>query len=1015
MTSPRSTTQGVAADHGRIARRRSRALAATALRTRSVHAREVLAELAWPGHTPADLADWATRPSDAGPPPGADPLGVADHARVLAVQTGEADDVAVARGLLEQLFAPGSTVMGGLRREHVEMLAQLRVLGGDPEGAVRLVADRRVRPGVASSVRADALHPRLNPAAADRGQDWARAFSAALGSGRLAPVLPPPPGSAPDLDRLAVSGTEPVRDSGLVTVLMSSYRPGPALLTAVRSVLAQTWADLELLVVDDASGPSPGHAALLAQVEALDPRVRVIRKAVNGGTYRARNTALRQARGEFAIVVDSDDWWHPQTLETCLGPLLADPGLLATRAQGVRVSPDLVLTRPGYQPRFASAATVCFRLRPVLSRIGFFDPTRKGADTEFARRLEAACGPVIRDIEETTTILRGGGSTLSSEEFANGYRHPARQQYKALYTPWHEAVTAGAQRAYLDPEQPRRFPEPHRWSRPTHPLLRTTPETLDLVIAGDWRKFGGPQRSMMEEIRAALDAGLRVGVMHLEALRFMSAQDQPLVAPFTELVRSGAVSWVQPDDDVDIDVLLVRYPPILQYPPRLSRVARVRQVLVMANQGPVEPDGTDQRYVVADVTGRARELFGAPVTWVPQSPTIRRVLREQDPSVPLTDWDNPGLIDADAWAVRPTARAPGAGGTVVVGRHSRDDRIKFPTSWAALERGYAFGPGHEIRILGGEQTVEALRAAAADRGEPPQLPAGWRVLPATTEDVRPFLADLDFYVYLDNPDAHEAFGRTLLEAAASGVLTIADPKHRPTFGDLVDYAAPGEAQALVARYAADPAAYRARVERTLALVRERYGRSGFVDRIRPLLQDAPPASGPAAPSPLTLPLRSAGDATRADALRVEHDALSSDVLAAWLVERVPDPPGPDWSPAGVLDGAPDGVRRVRLEQGGLVLEATRDRGSPDRHPGSGAASLDDGSPGTGATDEERADEGPRDRAYRAWGEPPPGWTWTARPRWAQRPDGLDDQHTADHPDTDGAVDHAPAPVREESP
>ncbi|WP_238705454.1 hypothetical protein [Serinicoccus profundi] len=126
----RSTTQGVAADHARIAARRSRALVATALRTRSVHAREVLAQAAWGGHTPLDLARWAARPVGAGIPEGADPVGVADHARVLAVQTGDPEDIAVARGLLEQLAA--SPHWGALRREHVEMLAQLRVLGGDP-------------------------------------------------------------------------------------------------------------------------------------------------------------------------------------------------------------------------------------------------------------------------------------------------------------------------------------------------------------------------------------------------------------------------------------------------------------------------------------------------------------------------------------------------------------------------------------------------------------------------------------------------------------------------------------------------------------------------------------------------------------------------------------------------------------------------------------------------------------------------------------------------------------------
>ncbi|OLT17787.1 hypothetical protein BJF80_00140 [Serinicoccus sp. CUA-874] len=375
------TTAQVAADHARIAARRPGALAATVLRTRSVHAREVLAEVAWPGHTPADLAGWAGLGPEAGLPPGADPRGVADHARVLAVQLGptpgDTSDVDVARNLLEQLArsAHRSELQGG----HREMLAQLRVLGGDAEGALRLVDGGDVRPGVAASVRADAANPHLVPGSDPHA--WAAAFSAALGSGRLAPVAAPQPGHLPDLDHLRVQDPQsPVRAAGRgrVTVLMSCFRPGVELLTAVRSVLSQTWQDLELFVVDDASGPDDGEReALLDQVAAADPRVRVVRKAVNGGTYRARNTALRLASGDFGIVVDSDDWWHPQTLETCLAPLLSQPGLLATRAEGVRVTPDLVLTRPGYQPRFPSAATVLFRLRPVLNRIGFFDPTRK--------------------------------------------------------------------------------------------------------------------------------------------------------------------------------------------------------------------------------------------------------------------------------------------------------------------------------------------------------------------------------------------------------------------------------------------------------------------------------------------------------------------------------------------------------------------------------------------------------------------------------------------------------------
>lgn len=931
MNHPRSTRRGVARDHASLAKRRSNALVSTVLRTGSIHAREIMAELAWPGHTPADVEDWASsQPVQV--PTGTDPGALADLARVWALQPGWDGRTRpdLARAALEAIA--GGEFAGSLRTSHVELLVQLRLLAGDVEEAVLLAGDRRVRADVAAAVVADSCNPHLVPGADPRG--WASAFSAALHSDRLG-QLEAPLGGTPDFDQLRYEPRREVSSSGLVTVIMSAYRPGPALVTAVRSVMAQTWADVELLVVDDASGPDwQSDSGVLAQVEALDPRVRVIRKAINGGTYRARNTALRQARGEFFTVIDSDDRWHPQTLEVCLAPLIEDRALLATRAEGVRVPQSLVLTRPGYRPRFVSAATVLYRRAEVVGRVGFFDPTSKGADTEFARRLEASCGRVIRDIAETTTLLRAGDSTLSAGEFRAGWRHPARHQYKSLYGAWHRAIGEGEALAYLDPEEERVFPEPLRWERPADPIGASS-NRFDLCLAGDWRRFGGPQRSMMEEIRVARDAGLRVAVMHLEALRFMGGKDVPVCPQLVALVAAGEVAWVLPDDDVEIEVLMIRYPPILQYPPALKSTVRARQVLVMANQAPLELDGRDQRYVVRDVSERTQELFEAPVTWVPQSPWMREVLVKQDPDIVIAGWDNPGLIDLDSWHVRPGPLQTGTR-PIIVGRHSRDDRIKFPDTWEELHLGYAFPAEFEVRMLGGQQTVEALRRQG---GADTTTPANWTLLPYGGQDVRAFLADLDFYLYLDNAQAHESFGRTLLEAAASGVLTIAHPKHRATFGPVLDYALPGEAQQLVAHYLSEPQAYGERVSRSREEIRRRFSHTAFLDNLASYRSPRP--SPPESPSKgegvgarvvditlrvdargrpdhdevsaegaavLGMQLRSAADAQRADAMWIVHQGPVDDDLRTWarpllasanVARRDVDLP-PSAVPSGVL-------------------------------------------------------------------------------------------------------------------
>ncbi|WP_256842728.1 glycosyltransferase [Ornithinimicrobium cryptoxanthini] len=982
----RATRVGTARDHQLHPLRRPRALVSTALRTKSVWSREIFAELAWPGHAPDDVAQWAR----SGEPwatvrDDQNPEWLANYAQVLAVQLGDRQEQDTARRMLEAVH-----LAGPLHWRSTELLAQLRLVARD--GAIAdLLADPSVRDGARTSLIADRANPWIFP---DGDLDqWTSAFNAALHSSALADlVVDPDPmlgweGPGSPLDRLRAPGLTTVDAPHRVTVLMSCFRPGPELQTAVRSVLEQTWSNLELIIVDDASGPE--YAALLAETAARDPRIRLLPKAVNGGTYRARNSALRVATGEFCTTLDSDDYLHPQALELGMRRLLARPKLLATRAQGVRVTPDLELTRPGYLPRMRASGTLLFRRPEVMARIGWFDHTSKGADTEFGLRLRVAFGQVIEDLPESILFLRGG-DTLSSGEFSMGWRHGARHAYKSAYRRWHQAIAAGTADPFLDPVAPRAFPEPRRWTKPALP----GGHRVQVCFAGDWRRYGGPQRSMMEEIRACLEAGLSVAVMHLEAFRFMTTEDLPLCDPVMDLIVSGAVEWLQPDDRAHVDVLVLRYPPILQYPPHLLRdPVTVGHLLLVANQAPLERDGTDQRYVVRDVTQRARELFGVDPVWVPQGPGIRQVLLEQDPEVNLTTWDDPGLIDVVAWRHRDD-RVPGQDGPVVVGRYSRDDRIKFPQTFGELLTAYQFPPDYRVRIMGGTKTVRSLTQAEAAASEPSReivLPSNWEILEQGAMEVGDFLAGLDFFLYADNTSAHEAFGRVILEAAASGVLTIVHPKHRVVFGDTVDYATPGQAQALIAGYVADPAAYRERVERSRLLVAERFGHAGFAQRIRALtgpaadgggagqdmepVQDMDPVQlsvrptgDPASPievgtdaavATLSVPLRSQSDGARADQLVVLHapgDAATS-ATQDWLRDELTGPvaEGVGWVD---LTGAPQAVRAVVMVREGLVRGALRGPAETDGSEKDGIE-IDDVAHGTWWTTRWSVRQGPQ--------------------------------------------------------
>ena len=79
----------------------------------------------------------------------------------------------------------------------------------------------------------------------------------------------------------------------------------------IRSVLAQTHRDWELLFVDDGSSDRTVEIA----ESFRDPRIRIFRNGENAGAALSRNRALREARGEWVAFLDADDWWHPQKLE----------------------------------------------------------------------------------------------------------------------------------------------------------------------------------------------------------------------------------------------------------------------------------------------------------------------------------------------------------------------------------------------------------------------------------------------------------------------------------------------------------------------------------------------------------------------------------------------------------------------------------------------------------------------------------------------------------------------------
>jgi glycosyltransferase involved in cell wall biosynthesis len=117
-----------------------------------------------------------------------------------------------------------------------------------------------------------------------------------------------------------------------VTVGVPTRNRAALLPRALESVLAQTHADLELVVSDNAStDATPATCAAFAE---RDKRVRVVRQPENVGLTENFNRLLGEATGEFVMVLADDDWLEPTYVEHCLAALDADPGLVLASGGG---------------------------------------------------------------------------------------------------------------------------------------------------------------------------------------------------------------------------------------------------------------------------------------------------------------------------------------------------------------------------------------------------------------------------------------------------------------------------------------------------------------------------------------------------------------------------------------------------------------------------------------------------------------------------------------------------------
>ena len=231
----------------------------------------------------------------------------------------------------------------------------------------------------------------------------------------------------------------------LVTIVMPAFNSEDTIMNALRSLLAQDYANIEIIVVDDSSDDNTTE--LVAGVAKFDDRIHLVRMHRNMGPYWAKNFAMTCVRGDFVTFHDADDWSHPHRISKQVEAFSQERSRRLVTVSFNRIDSEgkVVLNR-GREKRLC-LATMMFMTEDFVNVFGSFDAVRFGADYELYCRARKIFEPrAIYNVADVMYFASANGSSLTSrhevrldvQDDANEetFLSPERKQYVEQFESW---------------------------------------------------------------------------------------------------------------------------------------------------------------------------------------------------------------------------------------------------------------------------------------------------------------------------------------------------------------------------------------------------------------------------------------------------------------------------------------------------------------------------------------------------------------------------------------------------
>ena len=641
-------------------------------------------------------------------------------------------------------------------------------------------------------------------------ETWADAVNQVFARDGLSPIEVDPGRGRTPFDSIATTIEPRTVEGPRVTVFVPTYNRGALVETALKSLLNQTWKNLEIILIDD--GSEEEHQVALREICDRYPEVKVIFQGSNKGAYVARNTALEVATGEFITVHDDDDWSHPEKIQVQVGHLLSNPDCVGNIIYHARATEDLVFTRINNNPVFNQPYFGSLMYRSsVFEEFGYFDPVNRSADAEFRDRVVAATGrPIPAVLNVPLAFIRAHNDSLTAGEISRGYIDPARTFYQSAYGYAFAAKDDSVKWSEVKFARPLNMIDANRKKDHGH---------FDVVFATDFAFPGGTSQLTLNEVEAAASAGMRVGILLLASP--LNAGKPAVTERTTEVAQLENVSVLTPDDIAQTPLVVVRHPSTLQFADTLNVNLDADRLLVIVNHPPLLNGGKGATYDLQDVKRNAISAFGVEPEFRAESQVTLSLVRAVSRSS-LVEGDTwPGFVELPSPDL---VHEPDFSEKPVVGRHSRNSKYKWPSTLAAIRDVYGTNESYAVKVMGGisDLSKDAQKILVNET----------EVFDFDAMPVVDFLKGIDFWVYFHSDSLTESFGMSIVEAMASGCVVILPEYMRKNFGEGALYASPSEVRDIVSEYWGNPSLYKEQVERGREVVARIYSKEAFLGRLK---------------------------------------------------------------------------------------------------------------------------------------------------------------------------------------